>query len=120
MGRLAVPYTHNARALGEGSRVLRPGGKYFLKISGVRWYLLELKQALKQLNILSAIHASRVLVAGTIYHITRRQPRWRIPSPETFQSKWLLRHELRAHGLSIQSETPDSNSITPSFVIEKN
>lgn len=117
--RLALPYTHNARAFAEVSRVLRPGGKYFLKISGVRWYLLELKQALKERRILSVIHAGRVLVAGSIYHLTRRQPRWRIPSRETFQSKWLIRRELKRHGLSIQAEAPDSNPITPSFVVVK-
>src|SRR5918999_3508573 len=62
--RLALPYTDNARAFAEVSRVLRPGGKYFLKISGVRWYLLEFKQALKKRNFMSMIHASRVIVAG--------------------------------------------------------
>jgi ubiquinone/menaquinone biosynthesis C-methylase UbiE len=117
--RLALPYTDNARAFAEVSRVLRPGGKYFLKISGVRWYLLELKQALKKRNFLSMIHASRVIVAGSIYHLTRRQPRARIPSPETFQSEWLLRRELTRHGLTIDSKTPDSNPVSPSFVIVK-
>ena len=117
--RLALPYTDNARAFAEVSRVLRPGGKYFLKISGVRWYLLELKQALKERKMLSLIHAGRVLVAGSIYHLTRRQPRWKIPSRETFQSRWLVRRELKRHGLLIQAETPDSNPVTPSFVVVK-
>ena len=117
--RLALPYTHNATAFLEVSRVLRPGGKYFLKISGVRWYLLELKQALKERKPLSLIHASRVLVAGALYHLTRRQPRWHIPSRETFQSQWLLDRELSRHGLSIRGKTPDSNAVTPSFVIVK-
>jgi ubiquinone/menaquinone biosynthesis C-methylase UbiE len=117
--RLALPYTHNERAFAEVSRVLRPGGKYLLKISGVRWYLLELRQGLKPGKIMSMIHATRVLVAGSIYHLTSRQPRSRIPSPETFQSEWLLRRELRRHGLAIQGKTPDSNAVTPSFVIVK-
>ena len=117
--RLALPYTDNAEAFAEVARVLRPGGKYFLKISGARWYLLELKQALKQRELLSAIHASRVLVAGAIYHLMGRQPRWRFPSPETFQSEWLLRRELKRHGLSIYRRTPDSNPVTPSFVVVK-
>lgn len=117
--RLALPYTHNQRAFAEVSRVLRPDGMYLLKISGVRWYLLELKQALKTANLMSMIHATRVLVSGSIYHLTRRQPRSRVPSPETFQSEWLLRHELKRHGLAIEGKTPDSNPVTPSFVIVK-
>ena len=117
--RLALPYTHNERAFAEVSRVLRPDGKYLLKISGVRWYLLELRQALKSGKITSMIHATRVLVAGSIYHLTRHQPRSRIPSRETFQSEWLLRHELKRHGLAIHGTTPDSNPLTPSFVIVK-
>ena len=117
--RLALPYTNNARALAEAARVLRPGGRYLLKIHGVRWYLNLLKQSLKSLNFMTVIYAGRVLVAGSIYHLSRRQPRTRIPSTETFQSEWLLRHELKRHGLSIQGETPDSNPLTPSFVIVK-
>ena len=117
--RLALPYTDNARAFAEVARVLRPGGRYFLKISGVRWYLLELKQALRKRNLMGMVHAGRVIMAGGIYHLTRRQPRARIPSPETFQSEWLLRRELVRHGLSIQAKTPDSNPVSPSFVIVK-
>ncbi|MDQ2921420.1 MAG: class I SAM-dependent methyltransferase [Acidobacteriota bacterium] len=117
--RLALPYTNNARALAEASRVLRPGGRYLLKIHGVRWYLDLLKRGLKSRNLMSMIYASRVLVAGSIYHLSRRQPRTRIPSTETFQSEWLLRRELRRHGLAIQGKTPDSNPLTPSFVIVK-
>jgi ubiquinone/menaquinone biosynthesis C-methylase UbiE len=117
--RLALPYTHNERAFAEVSRVLRPGGKYLLKISGVRWYFLELTQAIKLGKIMSMIHATRVLVAGSIYHLTSRQPRSRIPSTETFQSEWLLRRELRRHGLMIKGKSPDSNPVTPSFVIVK-
>jgi ubiquinone/menaquinone biosynthesis C-methylase UbiE len=117
--RLALPYTDNRRAFAEVARVLRPGGMYFLKISGVRWYLLELRQALKSLKMMSLIHAGRVLVAGSIYHLAGSQPRTRIPSTETFQSEWLLRRELARCGLAIQSKSPDSNPITPSFVILK-
>jgi ubiquinone/menaquinone biosynthesis C-methylase UbiE len=117
--RLALPYTHNAKALAEASRVLRPGGRYLLKIHGARFYLDLLKRALKSRNVMSMIYASRVLVAGSIYHVLRRQPRTRIPGPETFQSEWLLRRELRRYGLSILSESEDSNSLTPSFVIVK-
>ena len=72
--RLALPYTDNSRALAEAARVLRPGGRYFLKIHGVRWYLALLKQAFGSRNLMTAIYACRVLVAGCIYHLSRRQP----------------------------------------------
>ncbi len=117
--RLALPYMNNARAFAEVSRVLRPGGRYLLKIHGARWYVDLLKQALKSRNLMSTIYACRVLIAGSIYHITRRQPRTRIPSTETFQSEWLLSRELRRHGLAILGRSGDSNPLTPSFVIVK-
>jgi len=118
--RLALPYTDNTRALAEAARVLRRGGRYLLKIHGVRFYVALLTQALKSRNLMTALYACRVLIAGSIYHLSRRQPRTRIPSSETFQSKWLLRHELKRHGLTIHSEATDSNPLTPSFVIVKN
>lgn len=117
--RLALPYTDNSWALAEAARVLRPGGRYLLKIHEVRWYLSSLKQALKSLKLMTMIHDCRVLVAGSLYHLSGHQPRTRIPSAETFQSKWLLRRELARHGLTIQAEAPDSNPSTPSFVIVK-
>lgn len=117
--RLALPYTNNARALAEASRVLRPGGRYLLKIHGARWYLNLLKQAIKSRNLMSMIYASRVLIAGGIYHLSRRQPRMRFPSTETFQSEWLLRRELKNHGLAIEYKPRRCNPLTPSFVIVK-
>jgi ubiquinone/menaquinone biosynthesis C-methylase UbiE len=117
--RLALPYTHNARALAEASRVLRPGGLYLLKIHGVRFYFDLLRRAIRSRKLMPIVYACRVLVAGSIYHLSGRQSRTRIPSTETFQSEWLLRRELSRCGLAILGKTPDSNSLTPSFVILK-
>lgn len=39
-------------------------------------------------------------------------------SPETFQTKWLLRRELAPIGLVIKKELPGSNPSTPFFRIE--
>ena len=117
--RLALPYTHNARALAEMSRVLRPGGTLLLKIHHLRFYMQKFGLGMRAGDVLSMIHATRVMVAGVLYHCLGRQIRLRLISAETFQSERLLRRELKKLGLTIRRETPDSNPLTPSFNILK-
>jgi ubiquinone/menaquinone biosynthesis C-methylase UbiE len=115
--RLALPYTDNAQALREMARVLRPGGALLLKFHHARYYALKLREALASGLLKSAIHACRVLVAGTLYHITGLQPRGRLTGRETFQSMWLLRRELRRDGLEIRRVLEDSVPAAPSLLI---
>ncbi len=117
--RVALPYMDNALALSEMARVLRPGGAFLLKIHHARYYLRKLRGGLRSFEPFSMLHALRVLTAGAIYHLTRRQPRSRLPSPETFQSVWLLRRELGRRGLFIDRQLSDGDAATPSFVIIK-
>ncbi len=115
--RLALPYTDNARALGEIARVLRPGGALLLKIHHARYYAGKLWRAIGRRDALSAVHSARVLVAGAIYQLTGRQVRSRWPSRETFQTRRLLGVELGRHGLVIRRELADSTAETPSYLI---
>jgi ubiquinone/menaquinone biosynthesis C-methylase UbiE len=117
--RLALPYTDNARCLSELSRVLRPGGALLLKIHHARYYAHKLAVGLRAGELPSVLHAARVLAAGLVYQITGKQPRFRIPSRETFQTISLLRRELAFCSLEIGSELRDSNPLTPSFLIIK-
>jgi SAM-dependent methyltransferase len=118
--RLALPYTDNARALAEIARVLCPGGRLLLKIHHARYYLGRLRDAVASGALLTSIYMSRVLLAGAVYHLTRRQPRGRwTAAGETFQTSRLLRRELRRQGLVILGESPDSSLATPSYVIAK-
>lgn len=115
---LALPYMDNASAIGEVARVLRPGGMFLLKIHHARHYLQLLWRGLARLEISSVILGGRALAAGTLYHLTGRQPRVR-PLNESFQTRWLLRRELRRRGLLLDREHVNTNPLTPYFVIFK-
>lgn len=117
--RVAIPYTDNRRALGEMSRVLRPGGILLLKTHHLRYYLRKALDGVRQRSPLFSIHALRVLLTGAIYHLTGWQPSGGLLLRETFQTEWLLHRELRRAGLSIEAELPDSNPLTRSYRIVK-
>ena len=118
--RLVLPYTDNVRTLSEIARVLRPGGALLLKIHHPRFYLRKFAQGLKMRDVRHSVHAARVLLAGMVYHATGRQPHNRLTAGgETFQTPWLLRRELARQGFRISRELPDTEKITPSFLIIK-
>jgi ubiquinone/menaquinone biosynthesis C-methylase UbiE len=116
--RLALPYTDNARALAEMARVLSPNGVLLLKIHHARYYWRKFWRGLLARDVLSMVHAARVLAAGMVYHSTGRQTRSRLLSAETFQTEWLLRRELDRCGLEIGRMLPGSNRATPFFLIK--
>jgi hypothetical protein len=101
------------------ARVLRPHGVLLLKFHHARFYTMELGQALSAGRIKSALHACRVLVAGGIYHLIDRQPRGRVSGGETFQTMWLLRRELRRHGLEVRRLLNDSVPAAPNLLITR-
>ena len=118
--RLALPYTDNARMLSEVARVLEPGGAFILKFHHARYYFQKLRAGLSARLFKSAIHACRVLLAGTLYHATGAQPRGRLIGKETFQTMWLLRRELARCGMEIRRLLPeDSVPAAPCLLIVK-
>jgi SAM-dependent methyltransferase len=117
--RVAIPYTDNRRALSEMARVLRPGGVLLLKTHHLRYYIRKMMDGLKRRSPLFSIHAMRVILSGTLYHLTGRQPSGGLLLRESFQTKWLLTKELRDVGLFLEAELADSNPLTPSYRISR-
>jgi ubiquinone/menaquinone biosynthesis C-methylase UbiE len=117
--RLALPYTRNVEALSEMARVLRPAGLILLKFHHMRFYLTCMKRAIVAADLRATLHAARVLIAGSVYHLTGRQPHNLLTGTESFQTERLLRRELSRHGLVIRNVMPGSTPQTPSVVVVK-
>jgi SAM-dependent methyltransferase len=118
--RLVLPYTDNVQTLSEIARVLREGGALLLKIHHPRFYLRQLTESVRGRDLGQVIYSLRVLYAGTLYGMTGRQPTGRLTAArEVFQTEGMVRRELRRQGLSISRELPDSDAVTPSFLVVK-
>jgi SAM-dependent methyltransferase len=114
--RLALPYTHNPTALAEVARVLRPGGRVFLKWHHVRFYVRQLRRGPSWKPRLVAL---RVLTASAWYHMTGQHWQNRLFGRETAQTRWLLTRELARCGLRPIGILPDDNPHTPSWILAK-
>lgn len=118
--RVALPYMDNHKALSEISRVLRAGGKFFLKIHAPLFYWGMIKERAKTLNPKQVAYPIICLIGGTINRVSGKHPRgnfWK--GKEVYQTRKSLAKELEKRGLKIIKELPDTNDGTPSFLIEK-
>lgn len=107
-------------ALPEMARVLRPGGMFFLKYQAPPYYWWKTTNGIKKRNILSSIHALRVLFGGNLYRLTGRQPFNKLTAGgETFLTKKMLTRAAAFSALEIIGELPDMNKQTPSVIITK-
>lgn len=116
--RIALPYMHNAQALAEIARVLEPGGLLVLRIHAMRYYLRKLREGLLARDTPAMRYAGRVLLNGVRYHLTGVQ-RGGVAGGETFQTRWMLKRELRKVGLEIVREMPPLNRAAPCFLVRK-
>jgi SAM-dependent methyltransferase len=118
--RVALPYMDNHRALSEIARVLRPKGKFLLKIHAPPFYWWMIKERAKTLNPKQIAYPVICLLGGTINRLTGKHPPgnfWR--GKEVYQTRKSLAKELAERGMKIVRELPDTNDQTPSFLIEK-
>jgi ubiquinone/menaquinone biosynthesis C-methylase UbiE len=119
--RGALMFMNNAKALKEMARVLSPGGVFFLMVQAPPYYWNKAGKGLRTGNVLSSVHAARVLLAGNYYLLTGKQSYGKLTAAgEIFQTRKSLSRALAPLGLKITGEMPDTNPQTPSFIITKN
>ena len=117
--RLAIPYTNNAAAFAEISRVLADGGGLLLKTHTPNYYFRKFWTGVRTRAPLFSVHAARVLVSGLVYHVTGRQPAGGLLLQEVFQTRYNLQKELARVNLSLERELADSTPQTRGYVITK-
>jgi SAM-dependent methyltransferase len=71
--RLVLPYTRNEKTVSEISRVLSKGGKVYLRLHGIGYYLNALKGAFCEKNIPYFIYCIFVILNGFILYTVGRQ-----------------------------------------------
>lgn len=117
--RLALPYMKNVEVIAEIARTLRPAGVLLMKYHHLYYYLLKLWRGKLNRDQPSTAYAKHVLIEGTKYLVTGKQPTPWYDVSETFQTRWTLQKKLKQHGLAIRRKMPDSTYQTPSYLITK-
>lgn len=118
--RVALPYMENRKAIAEMARVMRPHGKLFLKTHAPAFYFGMLRERIKLLNPKQLAYPLICLTGGTLNLLTGKQPQGGIwNGKEVFQTRGFLEQEFKKNKLRIVRELVDSNSQTPSYLIEK-
>jgi hypothetical protein len=84
------------------------------------YYWWKIGDGVKSRNILSSIHALRVLFAGNLYRLTGQQSFNKLTAAgETFITKKILERAAGFSTMKIIGELPDTNKQTPSLIITK-
>ncbi len=118
--RGAIMFMDVEVTLREMARVLRPGGMFFLMFQAPPYYWWKIGDGVKSRNILSSIHALRVLFAGNLYRLTGQQSFNKLTAAgETFITKKILERAAGFSTMKIIGELPDTNKQTPSLIITK-
>jgi SAM-dependent methyltransferase len=117
--RVALPYMKNVAAIAEIARTLRPSGVLLLKYHHLFYYLRKLWRAKLSRDQPSSNYAKHVLIEGTKYLMTGKQPTPWYDISETYQTRWTLQKNLKEHGLAIRRKMPDSSYYAPSYLITK-
>ena len=101
ISRVALPYMDTRSALGEMTRVLKPGGTIWIALHPLSRLLQLMRGNLRRMELVRALHRLYVMGNGAIASLTGRE----FPSPvtgryESYQTEERIRGELEALGFA--------------------
>ncbi len=118
--RVALPYMDNGKAISEIGRVLRPGGRLFLKTHTPMFYIGMIKRRFRDLSITRMAYPVICLVGGIWHWITGKQLKgglWK--GKEVFQTTGIVKREAELSGMSVIKEETSPDYEAKSYIIEK-
>lgn len=96
--RVALPYMHIARALGEMHRVLKPGGDAWLVLHPMRMYRERLSGCVRRREVKGLLSCGWLGMNSALFNVTGKQLTTR-GATETFQTEPGIRRALKRAGL---------------------
>lgn len=118
--RGAIMFMKSADALSEFARVMKKGGVLFLMIQAPAYYWWKFRKGFSDFNVMSSVHAGRVLLNGGVYGLTGKQVRNKLMAGgEIYLTREGVKRRIEPLGLRIAGEMPCTNEQTPSLIIRK-
>ncbi|WP_422931543.1 methyltransferase domain-containing protein [Singulisphaera sp. PoT] len=117
ISRVALNYVHQATALSEMARVLRPGGLIYCRAEGPGHDLKRLFHSRNPYRILGELHH---FAHGVVFGMTGRQmtPGQRFAGGRTFATlKWIARRLKQGGCEVLAAETPRYASIPRQYIV---
>lgn len=118
--RVALPYMDNGKAIAEIARVLRPGGRLFLKTHTPMFYIGMIKRRLKTMSPKQLIYPAICLAGGVWHWVTGKMPRsgiWK--GKEVFQTTGIIKRKAERSGMTVVKEEVSRDREAKSYIIEK-
>jgi ubiquinone/menaquinone biosynthesis C-methylase UbiE len=98
ISRVAIPYMHVQRALGEMWRVMKAGGELWIVLHPLAFVLRHLRQGALGLRPRACAYQLYVLASGLALHLSGRQFPWLAGTYESFQTTRAISRALRRAG----------------------
>jgi ubiquinone/menaquinone biosynthesis C-methylase UbiE len=118
--RVALPLMNQKAVLSEVSRVLKRGGKFFVKIYSPRFHLRMLRQRIHTFDLRLLGYPVLCILASVYFQIFGRQLLSGFGrGKEIYRTTRDFENDLRDAGLTVLRQTRDSSKEAPAFLAVK-